>query len=181
MARTYFSDTYYQSIDAAVPAMERLKRALEPLYPGKQLTFGLGKAGRGYASYHAVLNGITYGRITFLNGEIYNIKHYKPFGYEFDPKDPGEFLFLRIHTFFHTGFVLSYRSVTDLVTRAAKTREERLVAARLYRETNPIPVKFRDDGTRVNRHRKALKGPSIRGLIINMLRENDFDRGLIDI
>jgi len=130
-------NTYYESIEMSKEAIKQLETVLKPLYPNSKLTFGLGKAGNGYASYHVVLDGITYGRITFKEGKIYNVKHYKPFGYPFDENDLGEFLFLRIKTFYDKGIVLSYFEIKNLIKKASDIISKELAAKKLYREQNP--------------------------------------------
>jgi len=152
--------SYFQSIDASKEAIQKLKDALIPFYPDKQLVFGLGKAGQGYASYHAVLNGITYGRVTFKDGQLYIIKYYKPDGYEFDLDDPGECLFLRIQSFYATGHIPSDIEIVVMVQAARLRVAKELENARQYRAEHP--ARYR---------RKALKGRNIRFIIRAALRQ----------
>jgi hypothetical protein len=149
--------SYFQSIDAAQSEIGKLRAALAPHYADR-LKLGLGKAGQGYASYHAVLDGITYGRVTFKNGELYNVKHYKPEQYPFDEKDPGEFLFLRIKTFYAKGAVLSYREIHGFLKEARALVVRQLEEAQRYRDENPAAHR-----------RKKLRGKNVRFVLRDIL------------
>ena len=152
--------SYSQSIEAADTEIRKLRAVMSVFYSDKQLVFGLGKAGQGFASYHAVLNGITYGRITYKDGTLYSIKYYKPDGYEFDAADPGEFLFLRIQSFYATGHIPSDVELSLMVEAARRRVAKELEVARLYREAHPA-----------RNRRKALKGRNIRYIIRDALRQ----------
>lgn len=157
---------YHDSIKSGELAIKPLIDNIHTFYSPNALKFGLGKAGQGYASFHPVLNGITYGRITFYNGELYSIHHYKKDGYPFDKEYPGEILFLQIKHFLYKERILKYDEIQNVILDAERMREEGLTKARQYRELNPLPI---DDRTGKPKRRKALKGRNIRNLIEKIL------------
>ena len=149
---------YFESVDLGNAAIKPLITAMHAFYSPRNLRFGLGKAGQGYASFHVVLNGITYGRITFYQGRLYTIKYYKQDDYAFDVNDPGEILFLQIKAFFRKGRLLGLDEIQNTIQVAEECNKQELAQRQAYREAHPG-------------RRKALKGRNIRHLINRVLFE----------